>query len=329
MAFLDWIIPAAREQALQEDIFDYKAFEDYREVSLSELQVDAFYVDEMQNVLKDHRIQFSSVAIAFGAAIAFYYAAFLTWNSAIGMTGIIKNIIFLTVPTGFLIVGVIMAVLLVRRGKDLDNTQQRIEALQRGVVLHKFTVYRDAVATITKNTLQNDSYGHPADAHKRVAKYTFYSIFFPDEKTYVRHVYYAQTVGRASFSFGDKVIVYKLASDPEATLLPTIHVDVPEDLMEKAKAIREALGIADRRAVSLSRGEDGAYVAEPVTKQTGKKVMNGYVLLLIIFFGMALVPLIAFGLLLLLIWYITGDTPNITFGSSSSILYLLSLFLGQ
>ena len=65
MAVFDWIMNAARDQAIREDVFDYQAFEDYREISEADLPVDSFFVDEMQSVEKSHRIQYISIIFFF------------------------------------------------------------------------------------------------------------------------------------------------------------------------------------------------------------------------------------------------------------------------
>lgn len=326
MPVFDWIINAARGQAVAEDAFDYEAFEEYREISDADLPVDSFFVDEMQSVEKSHRTQYISIVIVFFFAIVFFIVAIASKGS---MDSAAKSAMIFLIPIVFFIVGVFLLMLLLRTGKALDNTSQTIEGLQRGVVLNTMTIYRDAVATVTNNTLSNRSAGYRDGRNERVASFTFCTVFFPENETYIKHVFFEKSLGQAPVRFGDKVVVYKLTVEPEARMLPTIHLEVPEELVERAKAVREARGISDQGLKIISRGADGAYVAEPLTKQTGKKVMKRYVLLLIIFFGIALVPLIAFGLLLLIIWCITGDTPNITFGHSSSILYLLNMVLGS
>lgn len=138
MAAFDWIITAARDQAIQEDVFDYEAFEDYREVSVADLPDDSFFVDEMQSVEKSHRKQYISIFIVFFFAIVFFIVALVSRGA---MDSAVESTMIFLVPIGFFIVGVFLTANLLRTGKALENTNQTVEGLQRGVVLNTMAVY--------------------------------------------------------------------------------------------------------------------------------------------------------------------------------------------
>lgn len=247
-------ISALRQEAERRCIFDFAAFDDYREIDDSQLPTGQFFDDELKQLKSNQRN---------------------------------KQLRFVVLGIFFLLYAILVRVFMPNSGIWLVG----------GAVLNTMTVYRDAVATVTNNAVSNRSAGYRGGRKDRVASFTFCTVFFPDNRTYIKHIFFPKSLGQAPIRFGDKLVVYKLTIEQEARMMPTIHLEVPESLIERAKAVREARGISDQGLKIISRGADGAYVAEPLTKQTCKKVMKRYVLLLIIFFGIALIPLIAFGLL--------------------------------
>ncbi|NLT11195.1 MAG: DUF948 domain-containing protein [Clostridiaceae bacterium] len=291
MAAFDWIINAARGQAVEEDVFDYEAFADYREISDADLPVDSFFVDEMQSVEKSHRTQYISIFIVFFFAIVFFVVALFSRGQ---MKSANEEMVIFLVPIGFFIVGVFLLVILLRTGKALDNTSQTIEGLQRGVVLNKMTVHRDAMATVTNNVLTNRVGGRRGGTNDQVASFTFFTVFFPDSKTYIKHVFDTKSLGQAKISFGAKVVVYKLSVDSEARIMPTIHLEVPEELIERAKTVREERGISDqgRGLRTLSRRTDGTYVSQPVTKEGMNNGVKIYLILALLMLLFAAAPII-------------------------------------
>lgn len=72
MAAFEWIINVARDQAIREDVFDYEAFEEYREISDADLPVDSFFVDEMHTVNYSRRTQNITIAFVILFVILFF-----------------------------------------------------------------------------------------------------------------------------------------------------------------------------------------------------------------------------------------------------------------
>ena len=325
MAVFDWIMNAARDQAIREDVFDYQAFEDYREISEADLPVDTFFVDEMQSVEKSHRIQYISIFLVFFFAIVFFVVAFASRGA---MKSATEEMAIFLVPIGFFIVGIFLTVLLLRTGKALDNTSQTIEGLQRGVILNTMTVYRDAVATVTNNAISNRIGGYRSGRNRRVASFTFCTVFFPENRTYIKHVFFPRSLGQPPVHFGDKVVVYKLTVEPEARMLPTIHLEVPEELIERAKTLREARGISHQGLKTLSRGADGAYVAEPVTKGSIKKGIKSYFLILLVMLLFVIVPMLIF-LVVVIVLHFIAVNQLISSSSASTFLFLARMFISM
>ena len=102
-------------------------------------------------------------------------------------------------------------------------------------------------------------------------------------------------MGEAKISFGAKVVVYKLSVDSEARIMPTIHLEVPEELIERAKTVREERGILSdqgRGLRTLSRRTDGTYVSQPVTKEGMNNGVKIYLILALLMLLFAAAPII-------------------------------------
>ncbi|HHT77213.1 MAG TPA: hypothetical protein GXZ67_04925 [Clostridiaceae bacterium] len=233
MAAFEWIINVARDQAIREDVFDYEAFEEYREISDADLPVDSFFVDEMHTVNYSRRTQ--NITIAF---VILFVILFFILTISLGLESQSSKLACYLVGLPFIIIGGILMALQYRTEKAFDNTSQSFQGLQRGVVLN--------ITTVTNNVLSSHLGRHRWGKNERVASFTFCTVFFPDNGTYIKHVFFTRSLGWSQCRFGEKVVVSKYDGESEARMSPTIHLEVPESLIERAKAVREARGISDQ-----------------------------------------------------------------------------------
>jgi len=227
LAVCEWKINAARNQAILEDGFDYEAFEDYREISDADLPVDSFFIDEMQTVDYSRRKQNITIALVILFVILFFIFTF-----SLSLESKSLKLVCYLVCLPFIIIAGILMVLQYRMEKAFDNTSRSIQGLQRGVVLN--------ITTVTNDVLSNRLGRHRVGKNERVASFSFCTVFFPDNGTYIKHVFFTRCSGWSQCHFGDKVVVSKYDGESEARMSPTIHLDVPEELIERAKIVRES-----------------------------------------------------------------------------------------
>lgn len=111
-------------------------------------------------------------------------------------------------------------------------------------------------------------------------------------------------------------------------MLPTIHLELPEELIERAKTLREARGISHQGLKTLSRGADGAYVAEPVTKGSIKKGIKSYFLILLVMLLFVIVPMLIF-LVVVIVLHFIAVNQLISSSSASTFLFLARMFISM
>lgn len=210
MSVFDSIIGRAKEEAKIVCTFNFDDFEDYREITEDNLPAGEFFSDEYNQQRSVNYKSFFAPAFLLIAAIV----VLIVWLTNP------KNLILLVISFLLFVVGGYASYIIYKKTQDIKNAGFSCTHLGRGIILWKTTVNRHNPGT------------HPESNSPPIH---FASVFFPDSKTYIRHVFCSDGGLRKTFAIGDTVVVYRHADSGEADLLPSTHVTVPPELMQRAQ----------------------------------------------------------------------------------------------
>ncbi len=255
MSVFDSIIGRAKEEAKIVCTFNFDDFEDYREITEDRLPSGSFYSDELKQQQSVKYKSFFAPAILLIAAIV----VLIVWLSNP------KNLILLVISFILFVVGGYASYLIYKKTQEINDAGFSCNHLGRGVILWKTTVNRHNPGT------------HPASNSPPIH---FVSVFFPDSRTFIRHVLCSDGGLRKTFAIGDTVVVYRHADSGEADLLPSTHVTVPPELVQRAQIEK------------VNYAESDKYIHSNDIKVSKKNAPKVYVIILLVVLQQALLKII-------------------------------------
>lgn len=193
----DNILAKARRQAELNCDFVFPKMKGYREITEDQLPEGTFSPDELKQLKRLHRKQRIVLALLL-------YGAFVT-------------LFTILIPIALIIIFVVLLRMYKREKQhEVSDNIESMQGLMRGVVLHRTTVncYFD----------------------KGTREYIFYSIFFPENHTFIKFLYQPSGRYQSYFEVGDRVAVYRVAGEAHSKIISTkdlvLRIGVVESAMD-------------------------------------------------------------------------------------------------
>lgn len=271
MSYLDSIFADAKEEANRLCTLDINGFDGYREITEDDLPSDKFFDDEWKQQQSVKYKSFFAPAVLLIAGVVL----FIVWTTNPMQPGFIFASLLL------LGVGAFASYLVYTRSRDIEDAGYNCRHLGRGVILCRTTVQLNAASAMTRGALPAIQTQNRTDNR---AVFHFVSVFFPDSKTFIRNVFCSDGGLRKTFKVGDTVVVYRHADSGEADLLPSTHVTVPSELMQKILAAKVQNAEAAKVKVTV----------------TNKKALGVYLVIFLVILLLGLLPFLIVLILALL-----------------------------